>query len=278
MLAAFGDEVTPIGFHRDDHAVETVAGITAIDLGRTFDADFRQRMAMILRQAVNLAAWAPQLRNCDVVIARNLEMLSLGALARWRYAPGTTLVYEALDIHRFLLSQGVLGKGMRVLERGLLRQLGLLVVSSPAFLRDYFEPLQRIDRLATLETLIVENKLLPAAANEALPLEALSASPPAAPWRIGWFGMIRCRKSLDYLCDLATRHPRLLRLSIRGRPSYTEFADFGAQIARTEGVSFGGVYEPAELPHFLQQCAFQLGDRFLRGRCEFALAAAESHL
>jgi hypothetical protein len=256
MLAAFGDEVTPIGFHRDDHAVETVAGITAIDLGRTFDADFRQRMAMILRQAVNLAAWAPQLRNCDVVIARNLEMLSLGALARWRYAPGTTLVYEALDIHRFLLSQGVLGKGMRVLERGLLRQLGLLVVSSPAFLRDYFEPLQRIDRLATLETLIVENKLLPAAANEALPLEALSASPPAAPWRIGWFGMIRCRKSLDYLCDLATRHPRLLRLSIRGRPSYTEFADFGAQIAHTEGVSFGGVYEPAELRTFYSNVHF----------------------
>lgn len=247
MLATFGDEIVPIGFHRDDHVVEAVAGIAAIDLGRTFDADFRQRTAMILRQAIKLPVWAPQLRDCDVVIARNLEMLVLGALARWRYAPRAALVYEALDIHRFLLSRGALGAGMRVLERRLLRQLALLIVSSPAFLREYFEPLQQIDRFATLETLIVENKPLPDAATEALPLESASAPPPGAPWRIGWFGMIRCRKSLDYLCDLATRHPGLLRLSIRGRPSYTEFAGFDAQIARTRSVSFGGTYEPAEL-------------------------------
>lgn len=247
MLSAFGDEVTPIGFHRDNHAVEAVAGTAAIDLGRTFDADFRQRITMILRHAADLAAWAPRLRDCDVVIARNLEMLVLAALARRRYARRATLVYEALDIHRFLLSQGMLGKGMRLLERRLLRRLGLLIVSSPAFLRDYFEASQRIARLAGLETLIVENKLLPAAPNNALPWGALSALTPAAPWNIGWFGMIRCRKSLDYLCDLATRYPGLLRLSIRGRPSYTEFADFDGQIARTQGVSFGGAYQPAEL-------------------------------
>jgi hypothetical protein len=59
--------------------------------------------------------------------------------------------------------------------------------------------------------------------------------------------MIRCRKSLDYLGELARRHPGLMRLTIRGRPSYTEFADFDAQIAQTPGLSFGGAYRPSEL-------------------------------
>jgi hypothetical protein len=38
-----------------------------------------------------------------------------------------------------------------------------------------------------------------------------------------------------------------MQLTIRGRPSYTEFEDFDAQIARTPGFSFGGAYQPCEL-------------------------------
>ena len=246
MLTACGDEIVPIGFHRDDKPVDSVEGVAALDLGRTFDADFRQRIAMVLHQGMHLSAWAAPLRDCDVIIARNLEMLALAALARRRFAPRAGLVYEALDIHRLLLAKGLLGKAMRRLERALLRRVDLLIVSSPAFLREYFAPVHRLDRPGGIETLVVENKLLPAA-SQAPALAAPPEPPMAPPWRIGWFGMIRCRKSLDYLSELATRHPGLIQLTIRGRPSYTEFADFDAQIARTPGLSFGGTYRPAEL-------------------------------
>jgi hypothetical protein len=244
MLTAFGDEIVPIGFRRDEKPVDTVEGIAAVNLGRTFDADFRQRIAMILRQSASLPAWAPRLRDCDVIIARNLEMLLLGALARRRFAPHASLVYEALDIHRFLLSKSLLGKTMRRLERTLLRRVDLLIVSSQAFLREYFMPMHALGKDGGIETLVVENKLLPASPNAAFSSGAL---PPALPWQIGWFGMIRCRKSLDYLSDLAKRHPDLMRLTIRGRPSYTEFADFDAQIAETPGLSFGGTYRASDL-------------------------------
>lgn len=246
MLAAFGNDVVPIGFRRDATRVDFVEGLAAIDLGRTFDADFRQRIAMVLRQSMNLSAWAPPLRDCDVIIARNLEMLLLGALARRRFAPQASLVYEALDIHRFLLSDRLAGKAMRRLERALLRQIDLLIVSSPAFLREYFLPMQALGSSGGIETLVVENKfLLPTAPEVAVS----NAGPPheAPPWQIGWFGMIRCRKSLDYLSDLAKRRPNLMRLTMRGRPAYTEFADFDAQIARTPDLSFGGSYRPSEL-------------------------------
>jgi hypothetical protein len=246
MLKALGDEIVPIGFHRDDKPIDNVEGVPAIDLGRTFDADFRQRIAVVLRQGVNLSAWARPLGDCDVIIARNLEMLALAALARRRFAPQASLVYEALDIHRLLLTKGLAGKAMRRLEQALLRRVDLLIVSSPAFLRAYFAPVHGLDRPGAIETLVVENKLLPAVPQPTA-VAATAGSPTAPPWHIGWFGMIRCRKSLDYLSELAQRHPGLMQLTIRGRPSYTEFADFDAQIAQTPGLSFGGVYRPADL-------------------------------
>jgi hypothetical protein len=135
---------------------------------------------------------------------------------------------------------------MRRLEHALLRRVDLLIVSSPAFLRAYFAPAHGLGKSGGIEMLVVENKLLqPAPKTEAFATPV--ALPPAPPWQIGWFGMIRCRKSLDYLSDLARRHPGLVQLAIRGRPSYTEFADFDAQIAQTPGLSFGGAYRPAEL-------------------------------
>jgi len=246
MLSAFGNEVVPIGFRRGAAPADFVEDIAAIDLGQTFDADFRQRIAVMLRQSINLSGWAPHLRDCDVIIARNLEMLLLGTLAGRRFAPRASLVYEALDIHRLLLSPNPIGKAMRRFERVLLRGVDLLIVSSPAFLREYFVPMQALGLAAGVETLVVENKLLswPMAPKPAFRAPAPEDAPP---WQIGWFGMIRCRKSLDYLSDLAQRRPGLTQLTIRGRPSYTEFTAFDTQIAQTPGFSFGGPYQPFEL-------------------------------
>jgi hypothetical protein len=245
MLTALGDQVLPIGFHRDDRPVDEVAGIAAIDLGRTFDANFAQRLAMVLKCGSCLG-WAEPIRDCDVIIARNLEMLAVAVVARWRYNPRAGLVYECLDIHRLLLSDGIAGACMRAIERALLRNTNLLIVSSPAFLREYFEPVYGMHHARSPEALLVENKLLPTSPVEPEVVPA-DSRPTGPPWRIGWFGMIRCRKSLDLLCEIAARHPGLLEVTIRGRPSRTEFADFDAQIARTPGVSFGGTYRPAEL-------------------------------
>ena len=94
--------------------------------------------------------------------------------------------------------------------------------------------------------LIVENKVLDLGAsheNEVANVEP----PPGPPWRIGWFGMIRCQRSLDILCKLASRFPGLVEVVIRGRPARVAFRNFDEQIAQSPGVSFGGPYRPAEL-------------------------------
>jgi succinoglycan biosynthesis protein ExoL len=257
MLRAGGAEILLLGFRRDDKLIEIGDGVKIIDLGRTFDKDFAQRILMVLKRSIHLGAWADEIRDVDVLLARNLEMLSIAVAARRKCVPQARLVYESLDIHRLLLSNRIWGTCLRAVERALLRQANLLVTSAPAFLSEYFEARQGLSRGLRVPALVIENKMLRSRAADATDVpHPAPDQPPGPPWRIGWFGMIRCRKSLDILCDLAARHPDLVEVTIRGRPSLVEFADFHGQVARTSGVRFGGAYQPGELASLYQNVHF----------------------
>jgi hypothetical protein len=244
MLQAGGAEPVVLGFRREDAAPETVEGAPVVDLGRTYDGRLGHRAKAALLTALGAARFRGHLADAPVILARTLEMLAIAEAARRFAGSRARLVYECLDIHRLMLGEGAKGRAMRALERALMRRADLLVVSSPAFLTAYFEPRQGLGRDLALETLLVENKLLelaPAA-------EPPRAAPPSGPpWRIGWFGAIRCRRSLDILTDLAARRPDLVEVRIHGRPAHAEFDDFDGQVARAPGVSFGGPYKASDL-------------------------------
>jgi hypothetical protein len=71
---------------------------------------------------------------------------------------------------------------------------------------------------------------------------------PGPPWRIGWFGAIRCRKSLAMLARLAREGNGKIEVIIRGRPSLDQFDDFYLRVSSTPGLSFLGTYKnPEEL-------------------------------
>jgi hypothetical protein len=127
-----------------------------------------------------------------------------------------------------------------------MRQVRLLIVSSPAFLSRHYMPKQGVGATWNGTVLVVENKVLSLGAsheNETAGVEA----PPGPPWRIGWFGMIRCQRSLDILCSLARCLPGRLEIVIRGKPARVAFRNFDEQVARNPGVCFGGAYNPSEL-------------------------------
>jgi hypothetical protein len=163
------------------------------------------------------------------------------------------LVYECLDIHRTMLGAGPKGRAMRALERAMMRGAALLVVSSPAFLEAYFAPRQGVGRGLRLPTLLVENKLLEL---DAAPASASSSPPPGPPWRIAWMGAIRCRKSLAILSRLARRRPDLVDIEIHGRPAYSEFDDFDAQVCALPNLRFGGAYAAEDLPRLYGRAHF----------------------
>ncbi len=136
---------------------------------------------------------------------------------------------------------------LRFIERMLMRRAKLLVISSPAYLTEYFEPRQKLHRNWQIPILLVENKVLELEGESALQAsDPVQELPPGPPWRIGWFGMIRCQKSLDILRDLVKARTGLVEVVIRGRPSLVEFRNFEAQV-NTPGILFGRTYAPGEI-------------------------------
>jgi hypothetical protein len=245
MLKAGGAEPVVLGFRREDRAPADVAGAPAVDLGRTYDGRLGHRAKATALTALRARRFRREIEGAEVIVARTLEMLAVAGAARRACGSRARLVYECLDIHRLMLGDGAKSRAMRAVERALMRQADLLIVSSPAFLSAYFEPRQGVGRELSIPTLLVENKVLELD-GEGPP--APPGPPPGPPWRIGWFGAIRCRKSLDMLAALAARRPDLVEVRIHGRPAYAEFDDFNGQVVAAPGVSFGGAYTPADLP------------------------------
>src|SRR5687768_8600887 len=122
MLREGGAGVTVAGFRRTPEPVESIEGYTPIDLGRTSDGRFAQRLIAVARAAASLESTFAPIRRPDLIIARNLEMLALAARAK-RLIGGADLpiVYECLDIHRLLLRDDMVGRAMRGAERYLAR-------------------------------------------------------------------------------------------------------------------------------------------------------------
>ncbi len=239
MLVAGGATVSVAGFRREDAEIQDVAGSPATNLGRTYNRRFMQRGWLTVREVVLARKHYPLFASADIIIARNLEMLAIAVRGRSLCYIPPRLVYEVLDIHRLLLRNDVIGVALRHLEGWLSRRTTWLVTSSPAFVTKYFERKSHV----RLPVLMLENKVLQLN-------DSTSFAPVYAPntprWRVGWFGAIRCRKSLDILCKLARENPQLVEVVIRGRPAYDQFENFDAQVSGIPNLYFLGSYRNPE--------------------------------
>lgn len=242
MLQRFAD-VALIGFHRANQPQAPFADLQPVSLGRTRDARLAHRALAVLRAAVLGSEWQAQLTGATVVIARQLEMLALAALVRRRVVPDAPLVYECLDIHRLMLTPQPVGVALRAIEHRLLRACQLLVVSSPGFLANHFARYGA----ALPEYLLLENKVLdadvPPDVLQGIAQLRIAGPPPRPPWRIGWFGIIRCHRSLQLLANLVRQLPGTVEVIIRGRPKRNVIPEFDAVVASTPGLSFLGEYD-----------------------------------
>ncbi|MGH6760732.1 MAG: glycosyltransferase [Phyllobacterium sp.] len=256
MLQAGGARVTLAGFRRADQPVSLVETLVPIDLGKTGDGKFAQRLAAIGRTALTLGARLKRIDKPDVIIGRNLEMLALAQRAKAVLSADIPVVYECLDIHRLLLRKDFAGKAIRAAERALGRNSQLLITSSPAFVRNYFEPFGQIDMPVEL----LENKVLEiGGATDGLP--AVRALVSGEPWVIGWFGALRCRRSLELLAAFTRKMEGRARVVLRGRPAYGEFlgldGGFDGFVAREPYLDFLGPYRnPEDLPRIYGEVHF----------------------
>jgi succinoglycan biosynthesis protein ExoL len=247
MLTAGGAKVQLAGFRRTAAAPDAIAGCELVDLGQTRDGALLARIGSVAAAGLNLGRLEQLIRGSQVVLARNLEMLYVAAKARRRYAPSAPLLYECLDIHRLLLGEALPSRLLRAAEKWLMRDVDLILTSSPRFVSEYFGP-RGFDRPIT----ILENKVLLLDRE----MERQMSRPSGPPWKIGWFGMIRCRRSLEILSAAAQAMNGLLEVRIAGRASPKEFPDFEAQVAAYPHLSFRGPYRFEDLPKLYGEVHF----------------------
>ncbi len=210
-----------------------------IDLGRTFDAAYIQRIKSIFRGARLAADNREKLAAADVIYARNLDMLATAFLAK-RYAKlKTPVIYEALDVHRLLTRKDLLGLAFRRVEGALLRRTRRLVVSSPGFLENHFEKRHRGRYVASL----IENRLAAGAEYGDRPSSDFQRS---GPLRLGWIGVLRCKRSLGLLASLAREFGPSIQIDLHGAPALTEIPDFHEQIQDIPNLAYHGRYRSPE--------------------------------
>ena len=253
MLRDGGASVTIAGFRRRETAPDHIAGCPVLDMGQTHNGGFAQRMLAVCRQVLTAQRMAADYRGADCIIARNLEMLAIAVRGRSLCAIAPPLVYESLDIHRLLLRPDKIGSLLRQLEAWLCKRASLLITSSPAFVREYFEGIARLQ----LPLMLLENKVYDA--DGAISAQAGVTTPRQVtpPWKIGWFGAIRCRKSLEILSELVRNQAGRVEVIIRGRPALDQFDDFHAQVAAVPGIRFEGPYRnPEELAAIYNEVHF----------------------
>lgn len=241
-IAAFqanGSDVTAFTFRRLRNKRTRPAFWTNVDLGVTEDRNYLKRLPKLVAGLLRALMHRQQLRQARVFYARNIDMLIIAALARLLSGSRATLVYEVLDVQRIFLGQGRVSMAVRWIERALLKHTHLLVVSSPDFMSRYFAPVQGYEgSWYLLENKVSAGLCLPQ------PQEPRRQKPSAPPWVIGWFGVLRCRESLDTLERIAAALGEKVAIHLRGITSDEDLplVEIEARCARTRNMSFLGPY------------------------------------
>ncbi len=235
MLQSGGAKVCVIGFDRSS-APPAPASITdVVRIGQTESGKLGRRMLSLI-SATGLAwRWCSLLKGTDVVLARSLEMLVLASTIKAISRGSYPVVYECLDVHRLVSGRGLTSLTLRSFERVLLRTCDLLIVSSAVFIKTHFKVFYR----HLPQQLILENKVLSEEFDIAPPRE-LKQSPP---WRIGWFGVLRCSRTLELLRNLALKLPGQVEVILRGIPARDVLPNFDDVVLSTPGLTYHGPYD-----------------------------------
>jgi hypothetical protein len=243
-----GASLTLLGFRRSSRPVEQIDGIEAFDLGQTFEGQLGSRAAQVVKHAIDRRTISPMIARADVLLARNLEMATIADAARLWTRSNVPLAYECLDIHPIQLGRSVASRLLRRWDRRILGRSSALLVSSRAFVRHYFARLG----VRLPKVILVENKQIHSDVQRRPNRQEI---PQPLPWRIGWFGNLRCERSFHALLRCARTLPSHLDIQLRGIPSrdVQRLIDDHLPI---ENMSFGGPYAHADLGALYGACHF----------------------
>lgn len=230
-------------FRRDKFNASFEPDWNNIPLGKTVDRKYLYRLPFLAMGLLRMLKERQTLRDADYVYARNFDLVCIAALAKLISGSRAKLVYEVEDIQEVFFLENLKGAFFRTVERWVLRQSDLLVVMSPGFVTGYFKPVQRYSGpYYVLENRIQTDDVAPKADIE--PWETITDRVV-----IGWFGTLRCKKSMQILEEVAHRLGDKVEIYTRGYPTETGMDAYRKLLDQNPNWTYDGEYTiPDDLP------------------------------
>jgi len=211
-----------------------------ITIGRIEHGHYAKRLCTFLRL---LPVVRRQLLESDVVYAFGFDMAFLGWLALRTMSMNSKFVMEIADIRQVLLGDGLMNYMLRLIERRLVKDLHLLVVTSKAFAVEYYGKLRG---LTSLKYLVIENKVDATSMSSDRMCKGATKLKDM-PLRIGYFGLLRCARSWVILKRAVMKGEGRIQLVLRGIPFGIPSMSHEAQ--SIPFIDYAGAYKvPDDLP------------------------------
>jgi succinoglycan biosynthesis protein ExoL len=235
-----GYGVTVFGFHRKRYNTGFEPAWPFVPLGLTVDGKYWHRLRALLGALPVIFACRRRLKTASLLYARNIDQLLLALVARLFAFSRAPIVYEVLDIPPFMTRGRIASRVLRWVERICLRRVKMLVLSSPAFHRNFYAAIQKYSG----DWFLLENKLHPSIVEGSQ--QRLPAAPRerGKPWVVGYFGLIRGQATFDLMTRLAERLQGRVVFKFRGALTTVDQRSFATALARLPNMEFGGSYLP----------------------------------
>lgn len=133
----------------------------------------------------------------DLLYVYGFDLIFIAVLFRFVRIGKIHLVYEICDIRELFFSHKLAGRLLRRIETMAVSYIDLFVVTSPAFVEQYFRQWRKIH---IPNFLLIENKIHSA---YFLVPSLPKSKTQTGKVRIGYFGVLRCAYSLNFLLALA---------------------------------------------------------------------------
>ncbi len=234
-----GAKVTAFTFRRDGAKKESPTKWENIDLGYVEHAKPGARLLVMLKTLGYIIQNRRIIKQADIIYARNLDIFILAWFAKLLTPfSSTIMVYECLDVHESLTKKTVSARVLRWVERRILKRCDLLVVSSPGFMKHYFEPVQTYKG----RSFLVENKLHIDSSIIKRPDVHTNPKSENKPIKLIWAGILRCHKTLNIMKELASTMGNDIDIHFWGKISRFLIPDFEDQINNIPNITFHGSY------------------------------------
>lgn len=254
LCAGVGD-VGLYAFTRTRYQSEQAEYWPTVSLGEIANRRYGQRVIKLLAALIKLVRHREELRRFDVLYARALDMALLAVLTKGFVNKAAVVAYEVLDIPPVLTKKGWRGVVARSIERWVIRRTSLIVVSSPAYVREFYAAVQGYQGPWRL----LENKLSEDQIADSLPTSAAQEARSAARdgWVLGWFGTLRSEQSLRSLVEVTNRLPGIVWVRLHGVGDTIGEETLRQTIERSPYVDYLGPYNALhDLPALYREVDF----------------------